>query len=172
MSQGSAGEGWRPAPPSPRVVAGLRAARLLASFTDTGIQILATIAQERSVPAGTALFVEGEAGESLYVVTAGRLRISVSGASGPRSLASLGETESLGEAALLRAGTRMCTAVAEVPTTVLELRRRDVSSLQRVKPQACLKLIMNVADVLAERLRASDSDLKDFLEWKLGAGQP
>jgi hypothetical protein len=53
-------------------------------------------------------------------------------------------------------------------TTVIEISRRDVAQLQRSKPQACLKLMMGVVDLVGERLRGTEDDLREFLAWKAG----
>jgi CRP/FNR family cyclic AMP-dependent transcriptional regulator len=151
------------------VVRVLRGARLFRHFTDTGLAILGSIAEEKHVPAGTPLFVENMIGDGLYVIAEGAIRLWIRGPRGEAlPLAVLGPGESLGEGALLRSGPRLCSAVAEVPSRVLEITRRDVALLQRNKPQACLKLMMSVVDVVGERLRDGDPELRQFLAWRFG----
>ncbi len=147
----------------------LKSTPLLKNFTDTGLAIVASVAQAKQVPAGTPLFVENMIGDGLYVIAVGRIRLSVRGPSGQDlMLASLGPGESLGEAALLRAGPRLCSATAEVPSSVIEITRRDIAMLQRSKPQACLKLMMGVVDLVGERLHAAEPDVRQFLAWRIG----
>ena len=132
--------------------------------TDTGLQILASIAHEKHIPAGAPLFVEGMIGDGLYIVAEGRLRLSLRGKDGQdKALVTLGPGDSLGEAAVLREGPRLCSAYAEIPTKVLEISRRDLANLQRTKPQACLKLMMGVAQRLGERMLDAQGDLRDLL---------
>lgn len=151
------------------VVEVLRSARLLHAFTQTGLQILATVALEKTLPAGTPLFVENMIGDSLYIIASGRIRVSMRGADGAEiPLSVLGPGDSLGEAALLRSGPRMCSATADDETVVLELSRRDIAALQKTKPQACLKLMMGVIDALGERMRAADPELRAFVSWRAG----
>lgn len=147
----------------------LKGAQLFKNFTDTGLAIVASVAQPKQIPGGTPLFVENMIGDGLYVIADGRIRLSVRGPSGgDLTLASLGPNDSLGEAALLRAGPRLCSATAEVPSSVIEISRRDIAMLQRSKPQACLKLMMGVVDLIGERLRSADPELKQFLAWRIG----
>lgn len=154
---------------NPEIQRVLKGAQLFRNFTDTGLQIVASIAQQKQVPAGTPLFVENMIGDGLYVIAEGRIRLSVRGPSGQDvTLTTLGPHESLGEAALLRSGPRLCSATAEVPSTVIEISRRDMAMLQRTKPQACLKLMMGVVDLIGERLRNADVELKQFLAWRIG----
>ncbi|NJK88299.1 MAG: cyclic nucleotide-binding domain-containing protein [Myxococcales bacterium] len=151
------------------VPAVLKTTELFRSFTDTGLQILASIAQVKTLPPGTPLFVQNMLGDSLYVVAEGRVRLSVKGRDGQDvTLAILAAPSTIGEAAILRSGPRLCSAVAEVDTTVVELARRDVAQLQKTKPQAVLKLMMSVVDLVSDRLRAVDDDLRQFLVWKAG----
>ncbi len=108
-------------------------------------------------------------GDSLYVVAEGRIRLAVKGPEGIElQMSAIEAPESLGEAALLRSGPRQCSATAELPSTVIEISRRDVALLQRSKPQACLKLLMGVVDLVGARLRDADGDLRQFLAWKAG----
>lgn len=147
----------------------LKATELFRSFTDTGIQILASIADVKEVPAGTPLFVQNMIGDGLYVVADGRVRLTVRGPHGDEvTLAILAAPSTMGEAAILRSGPRLCSAVAEVPSTVIELSRRDIAQLQRTKPQAVLKLMMAVVDLVGDRLRNLDEDMRQFVAWKAG----
>jgi CRP/FNR family cyclic AMP-dependent transcriptional regulator len=150
--------------PDPRVVKVLQGAPILRSFTDTGLQILAAIAQEKRLPSGTPLFVENMQGDAMYVIASGTVRIALRGPDGrEQKLVALGAGDSLGEASLLRVGPRLCSAVAETEVVVVEIARRDVMNLQRTRPQACLKLLMSVTEALGERLRDADPEWKRLL---------
>jgi CRP-like cAMP-binding protein len=72
------------APANPEIVKVLKSAALFRNFTDTGVQLVASIAQEKHIPGGTPLFVENMIGEALYVVADGMIRLAVRGAPGPR----------------------------------------------------------------------------------------
>ncbi len=149
----------------------LQSAALFKGFTDTGLQIVGSIAQQKQIPAGSPLFVENMIGDALYIVAEGMIRICIRGPQGQDvTLTVLGPGESLGEAALLRSGPRLCSAIAEVPTTVIEISRRDIAVLQRTKPQACLKLMMGVVDVIGGKMRDVQSEYRQFVAWRLGMG--
>jgi CRP/FNR family transcriptional regulator, cyclic AMP receptor protein len=149
----------------------LASAALFKGFTETGLQIIGSIAQHKHVPAGTPLFVENMIGDGLFIIADGLVRVSVRVPDGREAvLAMLGPSESLGEAALLRGGPRVCTAIAEVPSTVIEITRRDIAVLQRSKPQACLKLMMGVVDVIGAKMRDAQGEYRAYLSWRLGVG--
>lgn len=153
-----------PQPPQRDLIRRLEAAPLFRGFTETGLQIIGSIAQVKRLPVGSPLFVENMIGDSLYVLSEGRVRLSARNAHGAEVvLTELGAPESLGEAALLRPGPRQCSAIAATEVEIVEIARRDVAILQRTKPQACLKLMMGVVELVGERLRAAEPELKQFL---------
>jgi len=130
----------------------LQRSTLFKDFTETGLRIFASIALEKVVPAGMPLFVEAMAGESLFIIRKGSVRITQRSEKGERELAVLGPGEHLGELALLAPSTRLVSAVAATDCEVLELTQRDFARLQPQKPQACLKLALAVAADLAARV--------------------
>lgn len=164
MSEGVAG-----ASPNAALLEFLRTTELFKGFTDTGLQILLAVAQQKSLPAGTPLFVENMLGEALYLILEGQIRVARRGPDGrDMFLLLLGPGDSLGEASVLRAGPRMCSATAESNTRVLEISRRDLNSLQKAKPQAVIKLMMSVVDLLGLRLQDIDPDLRQLMASAFG----
>lgn len=153
---------------NPDIVNALKGASLFKNFTDTGIQIIASIGHQKRIPPNTPLFVENMIGEALYVIADGMIRLAVRAPDGRETtLAMLRPGDSLGEAAILRSGPRLCSATAEVETTVIEISRRDIAMLQRTKPQACLKLMMGIVELIGDRLQQADPDFRQFLAWRL-----
>lgn len=156
---------------APDVMRVLQAAEVFRGFTETGLQIVGTIAQKKQIPANTPLFVENMIGDGLFIIADGLIRISVRGPNNQDvSLTVLGPNECLGEAALLRPGPRMCSATAEVPSTVIEITRRDIAGLQRTKPQACLKLMMGVIELMGHKMRETQGEYRKYLAWRMGLG--
>ncbi len=143
-------------------VEALQRAALFKDFTETGIKIFAAIALEKSIPAGTPLFVENMVGESLFIVKSGTVKITRRTAEGEKELAVLGAGEHLGELALLAKSVRLVTAVAASNCEVVELSQRDFARLQPQKPQACLKLAGAIAQDLAQRVADSRELLREL----------
>jgi len=144
------------------IIEALQSCSLFKEFTETGLRIFATIAVERSVEAGVPLFAEGMAGESLFIVAAGKVRVTQKDARGERELAVLGPGEHLGALGLLARSTRLVSAVAAVPCEVLELAQRDFARLQPQKPQACLKLALAIAAEVAGRAAENREQLREL----------
>ncbi len=133
---------------------------LFKGFTDIGLRLFAGMAQEKSIPAGTPLFVENMVGESLFIVAEGSVRITQRVDGSEKELAVVGPGEHLGALALLGKTVRLVSAVAVTPCQVLELTHRDYQRLQPEKPQACLKLALAIATDLASRM----AETRDLLQ--------
>jgi CRP-like cAMP-binding protein len=107
------------------------------------LEDVSTSLVEELVPAGRALFTEGEAGDRFYLVRAGALRVTRGG----ERLAELTVGDYLGEGALLTTGRRSATATAVGEVKVLAMTRASFAAL--VEQHAALKA--SVARLHAER---------------------
>ena len=108
----------------------LERARSSRASPPIGLKLFAGIAQEKSIPAGTPLFVENMVGESLFIVKSGAVRITQRVDGAEKELAVVGPGEHLGDLALLGKTVRLVSAVAATPCEVLELANRDYQRLQ------------------------------------------
>ncbi|HYG69374.1 MAG TPA: cyclic nucleotide-binding domain-containing protein [Anaeromyxobacteraceae bacterium] len=143
-------------------VEALQRSPLFRDFTETGLRIFASIAVEKTYPAGTPLFVENMVGESLFIVKSGTVRLTQRTPAGERELATVGPGEHLGELALLARTVRLVSAVAAAPCEVVELAQRDFVRLQPQKPQACLKLALAIAADVAARVGETRDALRQL----------
>ena len=134
----------------------LRSSALFRGFTETGVQIFAAIASERTYPAGTPLFVENMVGDGAILIGGGQVRLSARNAAGEDApLGDVGPGTALGAISLVSQGPRMCSATALTEVTAAEIRQGDFQRLLAQKPQACLKLLMNVLGDVGQRLQDS-----------------
>jgi CRP-like cAMP-binding protein len=139
----------------------LKASPLFKDFSPTGLQILASIATEKSFPRGTPIFTENMVADSVLFIAEGRVAIGVKNNEGKDTyLASLQPGDHLGELCLLSPTNRMCTALAESDTRCVELRLDAFRKLLAQKPQACLKLMMNVSAEFGRKLGANRDGLR------------
>jgi CRP-like cAMP-binding protein len=144
-------------------VEALKKCSLFQGFTDTGLQIIGSIAHPRSFPAGAPLFVENMIADSLLVIADGQVRISSKGPGGEDlSLGELGAGESLGELSLITQGQRMCSATALSNVSAVEIRHADFQKLLGQKPQACVKLLMGVVRVFGQRVADNKDAFKSL----------
>lgn len=109
---------------------------------------------------GTVLFRQGDAGESMYVVARGSLKITRSAAQErPTILAVLGPGDVFGEMSLLDANDRDATVTAVGPTTLLELSRARFDDEIGRRPD----LVRTLLGHLARRLRSSNDTVADLV---------
>ena len=144
----------------------LKKSALFKEFTPVGVEIFSRIARPRIVLAGGPLFQEGSPADALYLVAEGRFQILVKGTDGQNVLlASLGVGEHLSEMSLLSSGSsvHMCSALAEIDSRVLEIASADFLELIRIKPQACVKLLLAAAQLFGQKVAACQDPLRHFL---------
>jgi CRP/FNR family cyclic AMP-dependent transcriptional regulator len=141
----------------------LQKSTLFGEFSETGLNIFAAIATEKSVPAGAPIFAENMVGDSMFIVKSGTVRITSRSGGGDGTLAILGPGEHLGELALLARSVRLVSAVAETPCELVEITQRDYYRLQPQKPQACLKLALAIAASLASKLAEGREALRSLV---------
>jgi CRP/FNR family transcriptional regulator, cyclic AMP receptor protein len=146
-------------------LAALRGCSLFKGFTDTGLQIIANVCTEKSFPKGTPLFAENMVGDSMLIVSQGKVALGTKLASGAEvSLGEVGEGDALGELAILQQGKRMCTATAITDVLALELRHAEFQKLMAQKPQACVKLLMNIVTSFGQRIVENREHFRNLLE--------
>lgn len=139
----------------------LKDSALLKDFSPTGLQILASIAAAKSFPRGTLLFAENMAAEGMFVVVEGRVAIGIKNAEGKDThVASLGPGDTLGELSLLSPSKRLCSALAESDVRTVEIRADAFRKLLAQKPQACIKLMLNISAEFGKKLAANREGLR------------
>jgi CRP/FNR family transcriptional regulator, cyclic AMP receptor protein len=100
---------------------------------------------------GETIFVEGDAGDLMYVVIEGSVRLSVTG----RTLEKVGTGSVFGEMALIDAAPRSATATALTACTLAPVTAQRFKDLVRESPEFALDIMR----VMAARLRSMDRRL-------------
>lgn len=120
---------------------------------------LAALARKRDLAPGEMLFLGGEKAEGLFVIASGRIRaFRVSAQGREQTIHIEHEGATLAEVPVFDDGTYPATAVAEEPTTVLFLEKRDVRQFMLRHPQVGLTALK----LMAQRLRGH-AELVDAL---------
>jgi predicted acylesterase/phospholipase RssA/CRP-like cAMP-binding protein len=104
------------------------------------------------VAAGEVVFRQGDAGDGLYLVVSGRLRVSVATEAGERMLHDLGRAAIVGEIALLTDRPRTATVHAVRDSDLLLLRAPAFQALAERSPA----LMSGMMRLLADRLLTRD----------------
>jgi CRP/FNR family transcriptional regulator, cyclic AMP receptor protein len=112
------------------------------------------------VSKGSTLFKEGDAGDRLYVVVEGKLKLGTTSTDGRENLLSiLGPGEMFGELSLFDPGPRTATATAVTDARLLSLSNDKVIGWVTQHPKVSLQLLGR----LAQRLRRSNEVLADLV---------
>jgi len=119
------------------------------------VQIL-IIGQVRTVKAGEVLFREGDAGDGLYIVMKGSVRISKQGATGEEALAVLEPPAFFGEMALIDLAARAADAIANEDSELFFLPLQELRSVIDAYHKLALKVLYALCEVLAQRLRETN----------------
>ncbi len=89
----------------------------------------------RTAPAGEAIIRQGDAGDSLFLVARGVIRVSREDGGVKRDLATLLAGDFFGEMALLHGEPRTATCKAVTPCALYELRRSELDGIRAACPQ-------------------------------------
>jgi len=107
---------------------------------------------------GEVLFLKGQAGDALYGVLSGHVRISTSVPSGREVvLTTMGPGQVFGEIALLDGGPRTADAAAITRTELLVVRRSALLRLLEREP----KLAVGLLRLVCERVRRVSGQVED-----------
>lgn len=103
-----------------QVCAALRPLTVFAPLSDTQVERLARSSSLQRFNTEEALVHQGEAGSSLFVITAGRVRVDVKSENGQTvTVGSLGPDDFFGEMSLLTGEPRSASVIAEAETEVV-----------------------------------------------------
>ena len=146
------------------VLARLRGTPLFAELDDDALRRIADRCRTETVAADTVLFHEGDAGDRLYLIAEGAVRISrqIPG-SGEEALTVLRPGQVFGEMAVFDRTERSTDAIAQEACVLLTLQRDDLETLLRDDPALARIVLWAFVRILSGRLRATNESLRSFL---------
>jgi CRP-like cAMP-binding protein len=138
----------------------LRTAPLFRQLDDEAASALRASMEEVHLERGHQLFAEGDAGDKVYVVTEGKVKLGRHAADGRENLlAILGPGQMFGELALFDPGPRSASVTAVTDTTLLALSHEELKRWLVGRPEVAQGLLLQ----LAQRLRRSNDTLADLV---------
>ncbi|MGH3445263.1 MAG: Crp/Fnr family transcriptional regulator [Nocardioidaceae bacterium] len=138
----------------------LRQAPLFSALDDEAASALRASMAETSLRRGEVLFHEGDAGDRLYVVTDGKIKLGRSSSDGRENLiAILGPGQMFGELSLFDPGPRSATVTAVTDTTFASLSHEDLLRWLDGRPGVARGLLLQ----LASRLRRTNDVVADLV---------
>jgi SulP family sulfate permease len=139
----------------------LQEVELFAGRKEQTLAELEQCMEKRHVTAGDTIFSRGDAGDELFLIRRGAVRIML-----PLSdrmshhLGTFGRGAFFGEMAFLDGEVRSANAVAFVDTELYVLSRRAFDKFAEDHKKLGLKLMEGIASVLASRLRYTNAELR------------
>ncbi len=131
------------------------ALREIPLFSALSPQSLATVirgAELLQLQAGETVFQEGDIGKELYVISEGKVGVTVQSEPTTSPGEMLGENQFFGEFALMTDSPRNATVTALEPTELLKVKRETFTELMEGEPQVLSIVLGFLRDRLVDRL--------------------
>lgn len=142
----------------------LRTTSIFADLDEGELARVAETCQERTYQPGQAIFKEGEAGDCLFIVASGKVRVSrIIPGSGEEALAVLQPGACFGEMAVFDRSTRSTDAIADTTCTLITISRSDFETLLDFNRDLANKVLWSSVRLLSTRLRQTNDNLRAFL---------
>ncbi len=113
----------------------------------------------KKIPANTVLFHEGDAGEEMFIIQNGRVKISKRIRGVEKTLATLEKGEFFGEMAILNDKPRSATAETLDDCDMLVIDRKTFDALIRGNSEIAVRFIKRLAD----RLREANDQMESLM---------
>lgn len=128
---------------------------------ETTLAALESCMDKRSYKAGEKIFARGDAGDEMFLIRRGAVRIvlPLSDRQG-HHLATFGRSDFFGEMAFLDPAPRSADALAFTDTDLFVLSRKRFDTLAEEHKKLAIGLVLGVARVLAIRLRYANAELR------------
>ena len=131
----------------------LRSIPLFAAVSDEDLESVASLLIERRFPKNKTVVEEGTAGDYMYVIQEGRVKVTILSGDGREKILEMLEAGSFfGEMSLLDSAPRSASVKALTEVRVLALSRKDFLTVLRRSPDLALAVITE----LTARLRQQD----------------
>lgn len=142
----------------------LKKTAIFADLDEGELARVAEICQEQTFKSGEVIFKEGDAGNRLFVIASGEVRISrtIPG-SGEEALAVLKAGACFGEMSVFDRSERSTDAIANGPCTVVTISRPDFELVLDFNRDLAFKVLWSVVRLLSTRLRATNDNLRSLL---------
>ena len=122
-------------------------------LTSRELRAIERILHRRVYKTDEVVFHENDPGVGMYIIESGKIYIKLG--KEEKVLAVLSNGDFFGEMALLLESPRTASAIAHEPTKLLGFFQPDLFSLLETKPKTGNKILLHLAQMIAERLRQS-----------------
>ena len=149
--------------------------RLFADLAADDVNVIIGACEERMLVTGEDLFLEGDHGDSLWIIQSGRVDIykNIRG-DVDRTLASPGPGDVIGEMSFIDQSRRSAGARTTEPSEFLVLTRSAFQRVQVERPEVAAGFYRNLASIVATRLRTTNEMYRESVAFSIeatGAGK-
>lgn len=113
----------------------------------------------KAFPAGTVLFNDGEAGQEMYIIQSGKIKISKKIGNVEKTLAILPTGDFFGEMSILNNRPRSATATVQEDAQLLVIDPKTFETMIRNNAEIAIRIIRK----LASRLQDADNQIESLL---------
>ena len=138
----------------------IKSSPLFTELYDDEIEEIIKTCKVRCLEVNETLFVENDAGDDMYIVLSGELSI----VKGGFHITTFARGELLGELVLINDQQRTTSCLATVYTEVLIINNLMIFELYSTRPRLFSILMMNIARMLAQRLKKTTIEMKSLTE--------
>lgn len=133
----------------------LRAVSIFSDLDAPALAALERLAEPRDYPDGSVVVSQDEAGDALFVLVSGKVKVVLYGHSGREIILSIFKTpgDFFGEMSLLDHEPRSASVIADERSRLLVLSRRDFQAHIESHPRSALRILTE----LSRRLRRADA---------------
>lgn len=151
-----------------RVEAILKRVDLFQGLSSEELEEIDAIAERRTCEANCTLVAEGKKGDTLYIIEKGRVRIDLKLASRSdcATVHRLRDGQTIGELSLVDSRRRSATATCETECQIVAISSEQLRELFERNRSIGYTVILNLARVVAERLRKTNLQLVATVCWE------
>jgi len=136
---------------------------VLANFSECQIATIASRLVREEKAKGSVVFLEGDPGRNLVMITKGTASAYLQLSTGGRiRLATFGPGTIFGELALLDEGPRSATVMADDYLICYSLSKDDFAALAKEAPAVAIKLLASLGRELSGRLRVANRTIQEL----------
>jgi hypothetical protein len=155
-----------PSGPAPTFKLGsLRRVKILADMNDGQLERFVKLMEVKNIRQWTQIVRQGDAGDAMYLVLEGELRVRMMINGKETILATLNAGEFFGDIALFDQGPRSADVVSNKDSVLLKISAASFEKLLTQAPDLAAPFLFAIGKTLAARIRADNKRIKDSVNF-------
>jgi CRP/FNR family transcriptional regulator len=134
---------------------------LFRDMDDSEINVVTKRVFEKEYKKGSTLFVEGMAGEVLYIVMEGSVELTKKTNGGSVKIGVMGPGDIVGEMSLIDSGLRTATGRTDTDSKLIVVTKKSFGEMLDSDPKIAAKMLMALLKIINKRLRLTDKKFED-----------